>query len=85
MTRMSFKTQSYISLAIVACAFLLAQFFKIGIFHNIGWILSGLLFVINPVWPKSADWQNHDDLRKGIRIGGAAVIVVFGFLIRYGI
>lgn len=55
-----------------------------GIFHNIVWILVGLLFAVNPVWPKSWDWRNHDELKKGIRIGSVLVIIVFGFLIRYG-
>lgn len=74
-----------ISLAIVACAFLCGQIFKIGVFHNIGWILVGSLFVINPVWPKAVDWRNHDELKKGIRIGSVLVIMVYGFLIRYGV
>lgn len=85
MKQLSFKMQGYISLAIVACAFLCGQIFKIGVFHNIGWILVGLLFVINPVWPKAVDWRNHDELKKGIRIGGVLVIIVYGFLIRYGV
>lgn len=85
MKQLSFKTQVYISLAIVACAFLCGQIFKTGVFHNIGWILVGLLFVINPVWPKAVDWRNHDELSKGIRIGGVLVIIVYGFLIRYGV
>ena len=78
MKRLSFKTQIYISFAIIICAFALGQFFKIGILHNIGWIL-------NPVWPKAVDWRNHDELKKGIRIGSVLVIIVFGFLIRYGV
>lgn len=85
MKQLSFKTQGYLSLAIVACAFSCGQIFKTGVFHNIGWILVGLLFVINPVWPKAVDWQNHDELSKGIRIGGVLVIIVYGFLIRYGV
>lgn len=85
MKQLSFKMQGYISLAIVACAFLCGQIFKIGVFHNIGWILVGLLFVINPVWPKAVDWRNHDELKKGIRIGGVLVIIVYGFLFRYGV
>jgi len=80
---LSFKTQGYISLAILLCLFSLEQIFKIGVFHNIAWVLVGLLFVINPVWPKAMDWRNHDELRKGIRIGGVLIIVVFGFLVRY--
>ena len=69
----------------MACAFLCGQIFKIGVFHNIGWILVGFLFVINPVWPKAVDWRNHGELKKGIRIGGILVIIVYGFLIRYGV
>lgn len=85
MKRLSFKSQCYISLAIVACGFVSAQIFKMGILHNIMWIIVGLLFFVNPVWPKSADWRSHDELTKGIRIGSVLVIIVFGFLIRYGV
>ncbi len=85
MKQVSFKTQGYISFAILICGFLSAQIFKMGIFHNIVWILVGLLFAVNPVWPKSWDWRNHDELKKGIRIGSVLVIIVFGFLIRYGV
>ena len=83
--QLSFKTQVYISLAIVACAFLCGQIFKIGVFHNIGCILVGFLFVINPVWPKAVDWRNHDELKKGICIGSVPVIIVYGFLIHDGV
>ena len=85
MRKLSFKAQIRISFVIVVCAFVLGQIVKMGIFHNIGWILVGLLFVINPVWPEAVDWRNHDELRKGIRIGGVLVIIVFGCLIRYGV
>lgn len=85
MKRFSFKTQIYISLGIITGVFVLGQFLKIGILHNIGWIVVGLLFLINPVWPKAVDWRNHDELKKGIRIGSVLVIVVYGFLTRYGV
>lgn len=83
--QISFRTQGYISLAILICVFFLKQIFKMGVFHNIAWILIGLLFVVNPVWPKAVDWRDHDELRKGIRIGGVLVIIVFGFMIHYGV
>lgn len=85
MKRPSFKAQMSISAAVLICVFVLGQLFKTGIVHNIGWMIIGLLFLINPVWPKSADWRNHDELKKGIRIGSVLVIVVYGFLIRYGV
>lgn len=85
MKKLSFKTQIRISLVIVVCAFVLGQIVKMGVLHNIGWILVGLLFAVNPVWPEAVDWRDHDELRKGIRIGSVLVIIVFGFLIRYGV
>ena len=85
MKQVSFKVQVYISLAVLVCVFVIGQFFKTGLVQNIGWIVIGLLFLINPVWPKSADWRNHDELKKGIRIGSVLVIIVFGFWVRYGV
>ncbi len=85
MKQIRFKTQGYISLAILVCAFFLEQVFKMGVFHNAAWIMIGLFFVINPVWPKMWDWQDHDKLKKGIRIGSVLVIIIFGFMTRYGV
>ena len=83
--KLPFRIQIRVSLAIIVCAFVLGQIVKMGVFHNIGWILVGLLFAINPVWPEAVDWRDHGELRKGIRIGGVLVVIVFGFLIRYGV
>ena len=85
MKKLPFRIQIRVSLAIIVCAFVLGQIVKMGVFHNIGWILVGLLFAINPVWPEAVDWRDHGELRKGIRIGGVLVVIVFGFLIRYGV
>ena len=85
MKQLSFKAQVYMSLVILVCVFVLGQFFKMGILHNIGWIIIGLLFLINPVWPKAVDWRDHDELKKGIRIGSVLVIIVYGFLVHYGV
>lgn len=83
--KLSFKVQGYLSLAVVMCAFLLGQIWKMGILHNIGWIIVGSLYAINPVWPKAVDWRDHDQLKKGIRIGSVLVIVIFGCLTRYSV
>ena len=85
MKKLSFKAQIRISFVIIVCAFVLGQIVKMGIFHNIGWILVGSLFAVNPVWPEAVDLRDHNDLKKGIRIGCVLVIIVFGFLIRYGV
>ena len=85
MSQISFKTQGYISLAVAVVGFLFAHFFRMGIFYNIAWIIIGVLFVINPVWPKFWDWANHNDLRKSVRIAAALVIIIFGFWMRFGV
>jgi len=82
---LSFRAQGYISLGLLMVFFLFAQVFRMGVFHNAGWILAGLLFVINPVWPNAWDWREHDKLKKGIRIVSVLVIVIFGCLMRYGV
>lgn len=81
---LSFRVQSGISLFVLACAFLLGQIFKRGIFYNIGWISVGLLFTIHPVWPEMWAWRDPDQLKKGVRIGCVLVAVIFGFFTRYG-
>ncbi len=85
MKPLSFRVQGHMALAVLACAFLFGHFFKAGVFCNIGWILAGLLFVLNPIWPEGWDWKEHDKLEKGIRIGSILVIVLFGFFMRYGV
>ena len=83
--RISFKAQFYISLAIAASAFILGHILQNGIVLNIGYAFCGLLFVGNPVWPKMWDWRDHDTLKRAMRIAGVVVIIVFGFLISYGV
>lgn len=84
MSRLTFKTQMYLSLGFFVICMILAYFTKLGIFHNIGWIVYGLFFIIHPVWPKSWDCHEHRKLKLGCRIAGALAILV-GLITRFGV
>jgi hypothetical protein len=85
MKRITFKPQLCLSLGVLVFSFLLARLFKIGVLYNIGYIIVGLLFALNPVWPQMWDWRDHEVLKKGIRIGGLLIIVIFGLFTAYGV
>lgn len=84
MRKLTFKIQMYISIGILICCFLLATFTKQSLFSNAGWIIYGLFFIINPVWPDTWDWRDHNKLRLGCRIAGVLAILV-GLLTRFGV
>ena len=64
--------------------FILATWTKIRYFHNLAWILYGIIWIIHPTWPKSWDWKDHDKLRLGCRIAGVIAIIV-GLITRFGV
>ena len=84
MNRPTFKTQFRICIGILVICFILATVTKQGIFSNIAWIIYGLAFAINPVWPQMWDHADHDKLRLGCRIGGILVIII-GLITRFGV
>jgi len=84
MNKLTFTTQMRLSIGILICSFVLATFTRQGLFNNLGWIIYGLFFIINPVWPKTWDWKDHSKLRLGCRIAGALAIMV-GLLTRFGV
>lgn len=84
MKKISFRVQCYICAGILLVCFILIYALETAIFNNIAWILVGLLFVINPVWPKSLDWQDHAKLKRAMRIAGVLVILIYGLLVQYG-
>ena len=85
MSWLSFKRQSWLSAAVVLLGFVLSTLFKQGVFSNIGWVLSGLLFVIHHICPETWKWRYGDDerrMRRDFRIGGA-VIILLGLITRF--
>ena len=52
MKKLTFRAQIRISMTLFILCFILATITKQGVFNNIGWIVYGLFFIINPVWPQ---------------------------------
>ncbi len=82
MKKLSFQTQIKISLGIYLLCFVIAHVTKQGIFTNVGWMIFGLFFIVNPVWPEMWDWKDHEYLKLGSRIGGILAVVI-GLVTRF--
>ena len=80
MKKLDFKWQIRISLGLLILCFVLATATKIAWLHNLGWIIYGLMFILNPVWPKAWDWQDHDKLRLG-----CLLCIVIALITRFGV
>lgn len=81
MKSLTFKKQVILELVLIVVGNLIAFIFHKGIFSNIAWIINGLLFIFNPVYPA------HLDSKKGklcVRIVGVIFIAV-GFLTRFSV
>lgn len=59
---------------------MLAFVFHNGIFSNIAWIMYGLFFIINPVYPEKYIIERKGEI--GARIAGIICIIV-GLLTRF--
>lgn len=84
MKKLDFKWQIRISLGLLLLCFVLATATKIAWLHKLGWIIYGLMFILNPVWPKAWDWYDHDKLRLGCRIAGV-LCIVWALITRFGV
>lgn len=80
--KLTFQVQMWICIGILIFCFILATITKQGIFSNIAWIIYGLFFIVNPVWPKMWDYADHKKLRLGCRIAGVLAIIV-GIMTRF--
>ena len=81
MKTLSFKHQLWLGAAVFILSLVLSHVLHLGFIHNLGWILYGLLFIINPVPPENV----HGDpqkLKKYARIAGM-IAVAIGLLVRY--
>ena len=84
MKKLTYKAQMLTLIVIHALLILLSEITKVSLFNNAAWIIWGLFFIINPVWPKAWEHSNHDKMRLGCRIGGVLAIV-FGLITRFGV
>lgn len=81
MGKLTFKRQIIGGIILIIAGNILAFVFHKGIFSNIVWIIYGLLFIINPVYPEQYRY-NEAKAKTGARIAGTVCIVV-GLITRF--
>lgn len=82
MKKLTFKNQIIIGLLFYLLMFICSIVLKNGIFNNIGWVVYGLLFVINPVCPKKSESVKNVHLL--MRVAGIIVIII-GLTTHFGV
>ncbi len=83
MKKISFKAQAITGLVIMAACITLSEVLQNDVFQNIAWISVGIMFLVNPVWPKSWDYADHKKMKKGAAIAGA-LMIAFGLITKFG-
>lgn len=81
MKKITWRLQLIIGFLIMGIGHLVAHLIQNGICINVAYIIIGLLFIINPVYPNI---NQTIEPRKGIlyaRIGGV-VVIILGFIIK---
>ena len=76
MIKFTFKQQIITTASVLLGTFLLSILLKQGIFFNLGWIVSGLMFVLNPVYPDLSVNANLDNIEKSIRVVGIVLVAI---------
>ena len=82
MKEITFKQQVLFGIVLVIIGNSIAFALHNGIFTNLSWIIYGITFLINPVYPKRAEWTLGDKkARMVVRFCGGICILV-GMLIK---
>ena len=81
MGKLTFKTQLIIGIILIIIANVLSFALHNGIFSNISWVIYGVLFIINPVYPERSGY-NEKKAKMGARTAGI-VCIIFGFITRF--
>ena len=79
--KLTFKRQIFGGIILIIAGNIFAFVFHKGIFSNIVWIIYGLLFIINPVYPEQYRY-NEKKAKMGARIAGIICIIV-GLITRF--
>ena len=80
MKRFTFKNQIILGVILVIVGNTLAFIFHNGIFSNVVWIIYGLLFLLNPVYP--GQYISEKKGKIAARIAGIGCIVI-GLLTKF--
>ena len=78
----TFRGQMVLGIALLLEAFALAALTEEWLFVTIGWCLYGLLFLVNPLWPKKFRNQNPKTMKLVVRIAGV-IFIAIGILFRF--
>lgn len=81
MNKLTFRNQLITGVVIVVVGFIVSTFTQQEYFSNIGWIVYGLLFFVNPVYPESIKTGRHTKIY--LRLVGL-LIVISAFFIHFG-
>ena len=81
MGKLTFKRQIIFGIVLILAGNTLAFVSHKGIFSNIAWVIYGLLFIINPVYPEQYRY-NETKAKTGARIAGMVCIIV-GLITRF--
>ena len=77
---LTFKKQIAFGIVLVILAGVLTSVCHNGIFFNVAWVIYGLLFLVNPVYPE----HFHEGKGKlGARIAGM-ICVIIGLITKFG-
>ncbi len=76
--KISFNLQLMIAAVISVSGFIISQISGNGLYYNLAWIVSGLMFTLNPLYPENLVSMDRKKAEKGIRI--ASVIIIFAGL-----
>lgn len=79
--KLTFKRQIIIGIILIIVGNILAFTFHKGVFSNIVWIIYGLLFIINPVYPEKYRY-NEIKAKIGAKVAGIVCIIV-GLITRF--
>lgn len=80
----TFRGQMVLGIALLLESFALAVLTEEWLFASIGWCLYGLLFLVNPLWPKKFHSQNPKTMKLVVRIAGV-VFIAIGILFRLAV
>lgn len=82
--RFTFRQQCILCAAVFLLDIVLAHLMNTGLFHNLTWLIWGVLFLLNPVTPESWSAADPNSREKGARIAGILFVVV-GLIFRSGV
>ncbi len=82
--RITFRLQIILTLILVIVGFIGSLWLDKDIYYNLAWAFAGLIFFINPVYPKNAIHLEQEKVKKGIRIAGM-ILVFIGLTNGFGV